>query len=204
MPGVRDTLQCSFTACRVGFRKCWQWVQCHKPIVFVIQEQYNVLCLGLSGAGKSTLLAQLVDEPLTETEPTTGFNMKTLPVKNVVISIKELGGSRKVQPFWDHYFENKNAIVFVVDASSNEQELISARDVLKTVFTDARLKGKPCLIIGTHSDLDCAKKVEELETVFQPIMQSRKWRVYCCSALERIQVTGALEALIDLMLINNN
>ncbi|RWS21462.1 ADP ribosylation factor-like protein 1 [Leptotrombidium deliense] len=170
-------------------------------MVFVLQRQYNVLCLGLSGAGKSAFLAQLVDEPLTTSEPTTGFNMKTLPVKNAVLSIKELGGSCSVQPFWDHYFENKNGIVYVVDASSSDEQLISARNVLRDVLTDPRLKGKPCFIIGTHSDIETSKSEHEIERIFSSIMQGRKWKVYCCCTLDRTQVTGALEALIDLISI---
>jgi len=201
MPGVRDTFHCSLTACRIGFRKCWQWVQCHKPIVFVLKDQYNVLCLGLSGAGKSTLLAQLTGEPLTHVEPTTGFNIKTLPFKDTVISIKEVGGSCRIQPFWDHYFSGKNGILFVVDASGSEEHLNSARDVLKSVFGDMRLKGKPCLVLGTHSDVPEAKSAEDLEKCFQSIMHGRKWTVKCCSAYDSVQIKTALETLIELMLV---
>lgn len=55
------------------------------------------LRVGLSGTGKSTLLAQLVGEPLCQVEPTTGFNIKTLPFKDTILSIKELGGSNNIQ-----------------------------------------------------------------------------------------------------------
>lgn len=51
-----------------------------------------MLCLGLMGAGKSTALATLVGEPSDALEPTTGFNIKTLPVNDTVLNIKELGG----------------------------------------------------------------------------------------------------------------
>lgn len=132
----------------VQFLQCWQWIQCHKPIVFVLRDQYNVLCLGLSGSGKSTLLSILVDEPITRCEPTRGFNIKTLPIKNTVISIKELGGSCHVRSFWDHYFENKNGILFVVNTTDSDEDLNTARDALKVVFADDRLKEKPCLILG--------------------------------------------------------
>jgi ADP-ribosylation factor-like protein 15 len=134
-------------------------------------------------------------------EPTTGFNIKTLPFKDTVISIKEVGGSYKIQPFWDHYFGGKNGILFVVDASGSDQELIAARDVLKSVFSDMRLKGKPCLVIGTHADLVEAKSSEDLEKCFGSIMHGRKWSVKCCSAFDPLQIKTALETLIELMLV---
>ncbi|XP_053207415.1 ADP-ribosylation factor-like protein 15 isoform X1 [Panonychus citri] len=202
MPGVRETINSSFTACRVGLRKCWQWIQCHKPIVFILQDQYNVLCLGLSGAGKTTLLSHLVQEPLSNCEPTRGFNIKTLPIKNTVISIKELGGSFQVQPFWDHYFGNKNGILFVVDSTDSEEELNTAQEALRVVLADHRLTGKPCLILGTHSDLEGARNSEEIERYFKPLMNGRKWCVSCCSAYDRTQIIAALETLIDLMVMN--
>lgn len=101
--------------------------------MFVLRDQYNVLCLGLTGAGKSTILAQLVGEAHSHLEPTNGFNIKTLPVNDTVISIKELGGSCRIQPFWECYFNEKNAILFVVNAAASEDELKTSRDILKKV-----------------------------------------------------------------------
>ncbi|KAI1301555.1 ADP-ribosylation factor-like protein 15 [Halotydeus destructor] len=204
MPGVRESFTCSFSACRTGIRRCWRWVQCHKPItglVLVIEDQYNVLCLGLTGAGKSTLLAQLVGEPLTTVEPTNGFNIKTIPFKNTVVSIKELGGSCSIQRFWNNYFNDKHGILFVVDASS--PDLGPSIEVLKLTLNDIKLKGKPCLIIGTHIDLKDAKSADELEKHFAPVMHNRKWAVTCCchtgSNGESVKITAALEMLIELM-----
>lgn len=139
-------------------------------------------------------------EPLAqEPEPTTGFNIKTLPFKDTILSIKELGGSYSVQPFWINYFGNKHGILFVVDASAPECDLIASRDTLQSVLSDQRLKGKPCLIMGTHSDLKEARTPEVLEALFASVMQNRKWAMACCSAFNADEVRSALEMLIELM-----
>ncbi|KFM81743.1 hypothetical protein X975_04829, partial [Stegodyphus mimosarum] len=72
MPKVFDNVQFGFAACRIGMRKCWQWLSCYRPVI-IIRDQYEVLCLGLKGAGKTTALATLVGESVSNIEPTTGF-----------------------------------------------------------------------------------------------------------------------------------
>lgn len=179
--------------------QCWQFVLCHKPLMLVVRDQYNILCLGLSGSGKSTLLAHLVGETTSNIEPTIGFNIKTLPIKDTVISIKELGGSGRVQHFWNYYFTDKNAILFTVNSASNEEELKRARQTLKSVLSNNRLRGRPCLILGTHMDMSEAKSEQELEQFFQNIMHGHKWRVFCCSSFNKQQILTALETLVDLI-----
>jgi ADP-ribosylation factor-like protein 15 len=172
--------------------------------MLVVKDQYNILCLGLSGSGKSTLLAHLVGETTANIEPTNGFNIKTFPIKGTIVSIKELGGSGRVQNFWDYYFADKNAILFVVNASANEDELRLARETLRTVLSNIRLRGKPCLVLGTHSDVSGAKTEQELDLYFQNIMNGHKWQVLCCSSFDRQQTRSALETLIDLITISGH
>lgn len=167
--------------------------------MIVIKDQYNVLCLGLSGSGKSTLLAQLVGETTDNIEPTNGFNIKTLPIKDTVLSIKELGGSGRVQHFWDYYFTDKNGLLFVVNAAADDDQLSLARETLKSVLSNASMKGRPCLVLGTHSDLPRAKSQQALHLHFQSIMQGHRWRVMTCSSFDKLQIVSALEALIDLI-----
>ena len=172
--------------------------------MIVVKDQYNILCLGLSGSGKSTLLAQLVGETTENIEPTNGFNIKTLPIKDTVVSIKELGGSGRVQHFWDYYFADKNGLLFVINSAVSEDELKLAKETLKTVLSNARLRGRPCLVLGTHSDLSNAKTEKELELYLQNIMQGHKWRVMCCSSFNKQQILNAFETLVDLITNEGN
>lgn len=168
--------------------------------MLVIEDnQYNVLCLGLSGAGKSTLLAQLVGDPVSQIEPTNGFNIKTLPFKNSILSVKEVGGSVVVKPFWDQYFGDKHGILFVVDASASEKDLDAARETLRVVLLDQRLEKKPCLVLGTHSDLKEARQSEELEAFFSTAVLNRRWALACCSAYDSEQIQNAFDLLIELI-----
>ncbi|XP_054159622.1 ADP-ribosylation factor-like protein 15 [Oppia nitens] len=202
MPGLRETFDCSFSMCRTGIRRCWQFVLCHKPLMLAVKDQYNILCLGLTGSGKSTILAQLVGENTDNIQPTNGFNIKTLPIKGIVVSIKELGGSGRVQNFWNYYFADKNAIMFVIDSAGSDEELQLAKETLKSVLSNARLRGRPCLVLGTHSDISGSKSQQELESLLQNVMQGFKWQVMICSSFDRQLIRKAFETLIDMIAVS--
>jgi len=212
MPGgVKGSLNSSYTACRACLRRCWKWFHCHHPVsgvVLVLQEEFQVLCLGLSGSGKTTLLRHLTGETPSLEEPTTGFNMKTLPLstlypatglKGKSISLKELGGSTSIRPFWNHYFHDKHAILFVVNAASGESDMQASKAVLEDVLQDPQLTTKPCLIVGTHSDKPGAWNEGQIEALFSSVMSSRRWACRCCCALSEAQVKDALQILVDLI-----
>ena len=175
---------------------------CYRPLMFGLKDHYNILCLGLSGSGKSTLLANLVGENTSHIEPTNGFNIKTMPIKNSIVCIKEIGGSAEMQRFWDHYFNDTNALLYMVNASCDDEQLKTAKRTLKSLLSNSKFKNKPCIILGTHSDLPNSRTENQLEQYFQNIMHGYKWKVQCCSSFEQNVVMEILEALLDMMTIN--
>ena len=54
----------------------------------------KILVLGLDNAGKTTLLKNLSQEEVTNTEPTKGFNVKTLVHENFNLNVWDLGGQQ--------------------------------------------------------------------------------------------------------------
>jgi GTPase SAR1 family protein len=173
-----------------------------------------------------------------EGNPTTGFNMKTMPLstlyststdsvkraaqfsglQNKSISLKELGGSMSVRRFWGHYFQDKHAVLFVVNASASDSEITASKSVLKEVLQDEQLINKPVLILGTHADCPGARSSSQLEsffadafkvdmttkrkkeTEFKESTDSRKWSVRCCCSFNVHQVKESIETLVDLII----
>ena len=160
-----------------------------------------MLCLGLSNSGKSTLLAHLVGENAANIQPTNGFNIKTLPVNGRVLSIKELGGSDRVQMFWTHYYDNKHALIFVVDISESDTNLQQSIDTLRQNLLSPAFRGRPCIIIGTHKDKPEARSQQQVEEHLKEVMMSHKWALFCCSAFDRYAIQEAMTSLT--LLINN-
>ena len=59
---------------------------------------------------------------------------------------------------WKYYFSSINGIVFVVDASGNEEKLADAKDELLGVLANEEAKNIPILVFANKQDLPNALK----------------------------------------------
>jgi small GTP-binding protein len=80
-------------------------------------KEAKLLVLGLDNAGKTTLLKQLSKEDPEGTEPTQGFNVKTLLHDGFKLKVWDIGGQKKIREYWINYYDNVDGIVFVIDSS---------------------------------------------------------------------------------------
>lgn len=79
-------------------------------------RRLKVLVLGLDAAGKTTILYKLKLNEIVETIPTIGFNVETVNFNKTSFTVWDLGRQRMIRALLHHYYENTDAIVFVVDA----------------------------------------------------------------------------------------
>merc|ERR550534_3603524 len=84
-------------------------------------KQMRILIQGLDAAGKTTILYKLKLGEVVTTIPTIGFNVETIEYKNVSFTAWDVGGRDKIRPLWRHYYQNTQAIVFVVDSHDRER-----------------------------------------------------------------------------------
>lgn len=54
-----------------------------------------------------------------ETVPTIGLNIETISYKNLEFLVFDVGG--KVRSLWSHYYDNLDAVIFVVDSTDKER-----------------------------------------------------------------------------------
>ena len=98
------------------------------------------LCLGPTGSGKTLLLKRLQDEEVDETStsiPTIGTNIFTIKCENILVEIREVGGT--IAPLWSKYYNSADKILYVVDAS-NLCQISAAGVLLYSILTDPRCK----------------------------------------------------------------
>ena len=47
--------------------------------------------------------------------------MEKVQYKNVTFTVWDVGGQEKLRPLWRHYFQNTDALIFVVDSQDKER-----------------------------------------------------------------------------------
>jgi len=111
----------------------------------------RILMVGLDNAGKTTILYKLKLGEVVTTLPTIGFNVETVEYKNISFTVWDVGGQTKLRSLWHHYFENSDAVIFVVD-SSDKERLVEAREELDRILLDDRLRNTSLLVFSNKVD----------------------------------------------------
>lgn len=117
--------------------------------------------LGLENAGKSHLLATLCGETTQDLPPTNGFSIKDVCLQTCILHVKEVGGSDKIRPYWEHYMDRTEGVVFVMNGSElGTEKLSQVKDVLAEVMNNELLIHKPLLLLVTRIDPDSSEVID--------------------------------------------
>ena len=121
----------------------------------------RVLLLGLDAAGKTTVLYKLKLNEVVTTIPTIGFNVEHLKYKNLDMTMWDVGGQDKIRPLWRHYYDNTDALIYVVD-SNDPQRLAEARGELHQMLQEDGLRRAAVLVLANKQDLRGAERPDKL------------------------------------------
>ncbi len=87
------------------------------------------------------------------TIPTIGFNVETVePCKGVTFTVWDVGGQTKIRRLWEHYYQNTEGLVFVVDAADRSR-LEEAREELFGVLESDMMRGVPVVVLANKQDM---------------------------------------------------
>lgn len=140
--------------------------------LFITNKNYRILMLGLDNAGKTTILYKLKLGDVVTTIPTIGFNVEMIEYKNLRMTVWDIGGQDKIRNLWRHYYDNVNAIIFVLDASDKKRFEV-AKDELHKIIHEDQLKDAIILVYANKSDLSSTTTVELTEILNLP--SNRTW-----------------------------
>ena len=133
------------------------------------KREARILFLGLDAAGKTSILYKLKLGEIVTTIPTIGFNVETITHDGMALTIWDVGGCDKIRPLWRHYYQNTEAVVFIVDANDrdrllrtqNSSDWGTAQGLFVESMREEELKGVKLLIYLNKQDLPNALSVEE-------------------------------------------
>uniref|UniRef100_A0A8B9LVH8 ARF like GTPase 3 n=1 Tax=Astyanax mexicanus TaxID=7994 RepID=A0A8B9LVH8_ASTMX len=130
------------------------------------EQEVRILLLGLDNAGKTTILKSLASEDVSTITPTQGFNIKSVASHGVKLNVWDIGGQRKIRPFWKKYLENTDLLE------------------LSELIDEENLKGVPVLIFANKQDLATASPASEIaEGLNLHTYRDRVWQIQACSAV---------------------
>ena len=150
---------------------------------------------GLDAAGKTTILYKLKLGEIVTTIPTIGFNVETVEYKNISFTVWDIGGQTKIRPLWQHYYENCDGIIYVVD-SSDSLRMKEAREELEEVLGDDRLRDSSLLVFANKQDMPGALNPTEVTgKLGLAELRTREWFIQSTCAVTGEGIVDGLEWL---------
>jgi len=142
----------------------------------------RILMLGLDAAGKTTVLYKLQLGEVTNTMPTIGFNVETLKYKKLNMQVWDVGGQEKIRSLWRHYYQNTDALIYVVDSSDHDR-MDEAREELQRILADDAMRDVAILVYANKQDLPKALGVKEVARALRLDSERRRhWHVQSAQA----------------------
>lgn len=145
-------------------------------------KELRILLLGLDNAGKTSCLKKLSEEEISHIMPTQGFNIKSLSQEGFKLNVWDIGGQKAIRPYWKNYYENTDALVYVID-SADRKRMEETGVELNSLIEEERLAGVPVLILANKQDLITAMPPKEIsEALHLHNIRDRQWQIQACSA----------------------
>jgi len=159
-------------------------------------KEAPILILGLDNAGKTCVLKKLSDEDITHIMPTQGFNIKSITQGDFKLNVWDIGGQRSIRPYWRHYFQNADVLVYVVDSADKARMEESAAE-LDQLLEEEKLAGVPLLVLANKQDLVGAATSQAIaEILHLQSLRDRPWQIHPCSAKSGAGLMEAMDWIV--------
>ena len=89
-----------------------------------------------------------------------------LQYNNYEICSWDLGVSDRIKPFWRHYYENTQGLIFVID-STDTNNFQKAKDEFYAIAQVKEIKECPILVFINKMDAENAKSIDEIQNILQ-------------------------------------
>lgn len=168
-----------------------------------VMERFNkdsrVILLGLDAAGKTTILYQMNLGENIVTLPTVGFNVETVQYKNVNFTVWDVGGQDRIRSLWKHYYQNTDALIWVVDSCDHERMEMACEELHK-VLSDDLLQDAKVLVYANKMDLPGAYSVNQVADAMKITrLRQKDWHIEACCGTNGEGLYEGLDSLCKML-----
>lgn len=108
----------------------------------------------------------------------------------------DIGGQKHIRPYWKNYYQNTDALVYMVD-SADKRRTDEAAEELQALLDEELLAGIPLLVFANKQDLLNAMTAGELMKELELTNDKSRWtHVQACSAKTGDGLNEGLEQLL--------
>lgn len=151
--------------------------------LFADVNDCKIVIVGLNNAGKTTILYKLHLGQVVQTQPTLGSNVEEVKEGNLCFQTWDLGGQENLRANWSMYFEETDAVVFVVD-SNDQENMVLAKMELFNVVLHEDLKYSCLLVLANKQDIQGARNAGEIASDLSlHTIRTHEWQIQSCCAL---------------------
>jgi ADP-ribosylation factor 1/2 len=170
-------------------------------------RERRTIMVGLDGAGKTTLLYKMKLGDVVASIPTIGFNVERLKYRSLDFTgmhfyfivchicrrqnltgappsaVWDIGGQDRIRKLWRHYYNNNDAIIFVID-SNDEERIDEAREEIAGLMKEPQLEHSSLLVFANKQDLPHALSIATIADRLNltRLPTHRNWHLQAASA----------------------
>ena len=174
-----------------------------QDIMGSFNKEKRILMLGLDAAGKTSVLYKLQLGETVCTIPTIGFNVETVQYKSVNFTVWDVGGQEKIRPLWQHYYQNTDALIWVVDSSDTQfDRMKDSCEELHSVLASDHLTDAKVLIYANKQDLPGALRAKELARELELdrlTHRGQRWHIQETVAIKGQGLYEGLDKLLEML-----
>lgn len=158
----------------------------------------QILVLGRYAVGKTSIINRINTNSFdSNIRPTLGIQAMKLVLENYKIHAYDVGGQNKIQDIWLKYSRIPDAIFYVIDVTSNNEQKKEEKEFFDKIIerffgpksiTSKENKKIPVLIIGNKIDLNPNCKKAEIESLLKPSKYNICYKIGLTSALKNIGI----------------
>lgn len=112
------------------------------------------------------------------------------------LNVWDIGGQKAIRPYWRNYFEQTDAMVYVIDSADRkriEETGLEQADLLE----EDKLSGVPVIVLANKQDLVTALSPDEVADGLNLYsIRDRPWQIQACSAKTGEGLQDGMEWLV--------